>query len=124
IATQADNISTGGAQVGLPRPEVLQPGDMVEVELPMGETSTVIPGQVVGTRDRLRVMFVNMTLRQQRDLVRIVLCRADAWLDWEDHPIDQPLRSVGRIFHSIGGVFRRGVRLRPARTGVLAPETP
>lgn len=122
VATQTENISTGGAQFALPRPEGLQPGDMVEVELPMGSNSAVVPGQVVGTRDRLRVMFVNMTLRQQRDIVRIVLCRADAWLDWEDHPIDQPLRSVGRIFGTIRGVFRRGSRLVPARTAPLGPD--
>ncbi|MGH6738644.1 MAG: PilZ domain-containing protein, partial [Bradyrhizobium sp.] len=117
IATQTDNISTGGAQFALPRPEDMQPGDMVDVELPMGSTSAVVPGQVVGTRNRLRVMFAAMTLRQRRDLVRIVLCRADAWLDWEDHPIDQPLRSVRGIFHSIGGMFRRAGRLRPPRVG-------
>src|SRR5262249_32632925 len=30
ITTQTDNISTGGAQFNLPRPEELQPGDMVD----------------------------------------------------------------------------------------------
>src|SRR5258708_22852876 len=69
-------------------------------------------------------MFIDMTLRQQRDLVRIVVCRADAWLDWEDHPVDVPLRSVRQIFHSIGGLFRRGGQLAPPRTGPLAPEAP
>src|SRR5579864_1654273 len=47
LATQTDNISTGGAQFASPRPEGLEPGDMVEVELPMGTSSAVIPGQVV-----------------------------------------------------------------------------
>ena len=49
--------------------------------------------------------FDELTLRQQRDLVRIVLCRADAWLDWEEHPIDRPLRSAREILTSIGGLF-------------------
>src|SRR6266849_551643 len=124
VVTQSDNISTTGAQFATPRPEGLQPGDRVEIELPIGANSAVFPGQVVGTRDRLRVMFIDMTLRQQRDLVRIVLCRADAWLDWEDHPVDVPLRSVRQIFHSIGGLFRRGGQLAPPRTGPLAPEAP
>ncbi len=124
IATQTDNISTGGAQFATPRPEGLEPGDMIEVELPMGDSSAVIPGRVVGTRGRLRVMFTEMNLRQQRDIVRIVLCRADAWLDWEDLPADRPLHSVGQILHSIGGLFRRGARLAPPRTVPLARETP
>ncbi len=124
IATETENISTGGAQFALPRPEGLEPEDIVEVELPMGDSSAVIPGKIVGTRNRLRVMFTEMTLRQQRDLVRIVLCRADAWLDWEDHPVDAPLRSVRQIFGSIRGLFRRSARLAPPRVGPLAPEAP
>jgi len=41
----------------------------------------------------------------------VVLCRADAWLDWEEHPIDRPLRSVREILSSIAGLFsRRDVR--------------
>ena len=124
IATQTDNISTTGAQFATPRPEGLEPGDIVEIELPMGTSSAVIPGQIVGTRGQLRVMFADMTLRQQRDIVRVVLCRADAWLDWEDHPVDRPGRSVRQIFHSIGGLFRRAGRLAPPRTAPLARETP
>jgi cellulose synthase (UDP-forming) len=124
IATQTENISTGGAQFATLRPDGIDPGDMIDVELPIGSGSTIVPGQIVGTRSRLRVMFTNMTLRQQRDVVRIVLCRADAWLDWEDLPVDRPLRSVGQILHSIGGLFRRRGRLAPPRTGTLAPENP
>lgn len=120
IATQTDNISTGGAQFATARPEGLEPGDMVEVELPMGASSAVVPGRVVGTRGRMRVMFTEMTLRQQRDLVRIVLCRADAWLDWEDHAIDRPLRSAGQIFRTISGMFARRSRM-PVRPALGTP---
>jgi cellulose synthase (UDP-forming) len=124
IATQTEDISTTGAQFATPRPEGLEPGDMIDVEFPMGANSAVIPGRIVGTRNRLRAMFVDMNLRQKRDIVRVVLCRADAWLDWEDHPVDAPVRAVGQIFHSIGGIFRRSGRLAPPRTVPLAPEGP
>ncbi len=123
IATQSDNLSTTGAQFATPRPEGLEPGDMIDVELPIGDSSAVIPGQVVGTRGRLRCMFTGMTLHQQRDIVRIVLCRADAWLDWEDIPVDRPLHSVSQIIHSIGGLLvRRAVA--PPRTVPLGPTPP
>ena len=71
----------------------------------------------------LRVVFDELTLRQQRDLVRVVLCRADAWLDWEEHPVDRPLRSVREILISIGGLFVRR-RWRPVGPpdAVLARE--
>ena len=32
IATQTENISTGGAQFAIPRPEGIEPGDMIEVD--------------------------------------------------------------------------------------------
>ena len=60
--------------------------------------------------------FEQLTLRQQRDLVRVVLCRADAWLDWEDHPVDRRSGRLREIFGSIGGLF-----VRPRRRGAAAP---
>lgn len=123
IATQSDNLSTTGAQFATPRPEGLEPGDMIEVELPIGDSSAVIPGRVVGTRGRLRCMFTDMTLRQQRDIVRIVLCRADAWLDWEDIAVDRPLSSVRQIMRSITGLFVRR-SFAPPRTVPLGPTPP
>ncbi|HZT88803.1 MAG TPA: UDP-forming cellulose synthase catalytic subunit [Stellaceae bacterium] len=110
VVTQSQNLSTRGGMFSAPHPNGngngVGPGDIVQIELPIGDRMTVLPGRIVAWEDDvLRVAFDELTLRQQRDLVRIVLCRADAWLDWEDHPIDRPLRSVREIMISIGGLF-------------------
>jgi cellulose synthase (UDP-forming) len=118
IVTQSRNLSTTGGMFAAPRPQGVAPGEIVQIELPIGgERSTVLPARVIGwDADSLRVAFDELTLRQQRDLVRIVLCRADAWLDWEEHPIDRPLRSAREILISIGGLFVP-TRRRPGVVG-------
>ncbi|HTW54678.1 MAG TPA: UDP-forming cellulose synthase catalytic subunit [Stellaceae bacterium] len=114
LVTRSRNLSTTGGMFAAARPSGVELGDMVQIELPIGDRTAVLPGRVVGwDGETLRVAFEELTLRQQRDLVRVVLCRADAWLDWEEHPVDRPLRSVREILGSIGGLFApRG--LRPA----------
>jgi cellulose synthase (UDP-forming) len=106
LATRSQNLSTTGGLFLAPRPEGLGVDDVVQIELPVGDHTTVLPARVVAwDGEVLRVAFEQLTLRQQRDLVRVVLCRADAWLDWEEHPVDRPLRSVREILASIGGLF-------------------
>jgi len=108
LATRSRNLSTTGGMFAVARPEGIGPDAVVQIEVPVGHRTAVLPARVVAwDGEVLRVAFENLTLRQQRDLVRVVLCRADAWLDWEEHPIDRPLRSVREILGSIGGLFLR-----------------
>ena len=116
------NLSTNGGMFAAPRPQEVEPGDTIQIELPVGDRTTVLPARVIGwDGEILRVAFEQLTLRQQRDLVRIVLCRADAWLDWEEHPVDRPLRSVREILNSIAGLFVRP-RFRPAAPAAARRE--
>jgi cellulose synthase (UDP-forming) len=106
LVSRSRNLSTTGGMFVAPRPQGVELGDVVQIELPVGDRTGVLPGRVVAwDGEVLRVAFEQLTLRQQRDLVRVVLCRADAWLDWEEHPVDRPLRSVREILSSIGGLF-------------------
>jgi cellulose synthase (UDP-forming) len=108
LVTRSRNLSTTGGLFLAPRPEGMGPGDIIQIELPVGERTAVLPARVVAwDGEVLRVAFEQLTLRQQRDLVRVVLCRADAWLDWEEHPVDRPMRAVREILGSIAGLFVR-----------------
>ena len=126
LVTRSRNLSTTGGLFLAPRPEGIELDDVVQLELAVGARTAVLPARVIAwDGEVLRVAFEQLTLSQQRDLVRVVLCRADAWLDWEEHPVDRPLHSVREILHSIGGLFVRGnldERARPrqrARERVL-----
>ena len=106
LVTRSRNLSTTGGMFVAPRPAQVELDDIIQIELPVGDRTAVLPARVVAwDGEELRVAFEQLTLRQQRDLVRVVLCRADAWLDWEEHPVDRPLRSVREILSSIGGLF-------------------
>jgi len=115
LVTRSRNLSTTGGLFTAPRPEGVAYDEIVQIELPVGERTAMLPARVVAwDGEVLRVAFEQLTLRQQRDLVRVVLCRADAWLDWEEHPVDRPMRAVREILSSIGGLF-----VRPTFRGVL-----
>src|ERR1700683_1978852 len=123
LATMSRNLSTTGGMFVVQRPGGVALGEVIQIELPVGGRTAVLPGRVVAwDGEVLRVAFEQLTLRQQRDLVRVVLCRADAWLDWEEHPIDRPWRSVREILSSIGGLFVRP-RFRPATETGTRPRS-
>jgi cellulose synthase (UDP-forming) len=123
LVTRSRNLSTTGGMFAVARPDGVAPDDIVQIELPVGERTAVLPARVVAwDGEVLRVAFEELTLRQQRDLVRVVLCRADAWLDWEEHPVDRPLRAVREILFSIGGLFVPARRRAVAPAGRLSVE--
>ena len=81
-----------------------------------------MPAQVVGTA-------TGSARRVHRDdpaaaarLVRVVLCRADAWLDWEDHPVDAPAALGTRDLRQASAALFARRRLAPPRSRRLAPR--
>jgi cellulose synthase (UDP-forming) len=124
LVSRSRNLSTTGGMFVAARPSGGDVDEIIQIELPVGERTTVLPARVIAwDGEILRVAFEQLTLRQQRDLVRVVLCRADAWLDWEEHPVDRPLRSVREILSSIAGLFTpRNFRAAGASAGTRARE--
>src|SRR5271170_1012733 len=118
LVTQSKNMSTTGGSFAVAPPSegsIVLPGDRVHIELPDGGR-VILPARIISWQeDVLRVAFDELTLNQHRNLVRLVLCRADAWIGWEDHAVDRPLRGLREILIDIGGLFVRN----PG--GALAP---
>lgn len=112
VLTESQDISMGGAYFRVGRPEGIGADDEVDVELPVGSGSVIIPARVVSWEgEDLRVMFELATLADQRNLVRVIFGRADAWVEWDKHAQDRPLRAAGSIMRNIFGLFsRRRVR--------------
>src|SRR3546814_15021027 len=80
----SEDISMGGAFFRVRNPNGIGPDDRVDVELPVGRESVVVPARVVSWEgEDLRLMFELETIADQRRLVRACLGRADAWLDWD-----------------------------------------
>ncbi len=127
VLTETQDISMGGAYFRVDRAEDVGTDDEIDIELPVGSGSVIIPARVVTWEgEDLRVMFELATLEDQRNLVRVVFGRADAWLDWDQHAQDRPLRAAGSILRNIFGLFtRRRVRSvqRSRRQGVASDGT-
>src|SRR5690606_7497118 len=113
VMSTSEDISMGGAFFRIRNPNGIGPDDRVDVELPAGRSSVVVPARVVSWEgEDLRLMFELETIADQRRLVRAIFGRADAWLDWDSHSTDRPLRAARSIVTTILGAFY-GRRVRP-----------
>ncbi len=112
LRTLSRDLSMGGMQVVNPEPGFN--GEGVEaIELLLNSAAVCIPAkQVFANDESLRLQFGDMALHKRRELVRVVLARADAWLE-SPQENDSLLRSIGGVISSAGrlwGIFWRGRR--------------
>ena len=106
VMTQSEDISMGGAYFIVRRPDGVLPDDRVDIELPAGSDSVVLPANVISWEDQdLRVTFQLATIADYRRLVRVIFGRADAWLSWDEYAPDRPMRAARSIFVNIAGLF-------------------
>ena len=133
------DLSLGGIALILEQPADLPPELPVSMSFGMGAETVVIPAEILRCHEqRMHVRFAPQGVADEGNIVRVVLGRADAWLDWDHVRRDQPLRSLLEVVVSIGGLFRGDSQLsllrrrerRVARQGVRGatagrgPEAP
>jgi cellulose synthase (UDP-forming) len=107
IEGETQDLSLGGAAVSVARPATVPEDANITLELDVGPEWVAIPAEVLRWQDgRMQVRFAAQTLHDEGNIVRAVLGRADAWVDWDDVREDVPLRSLGEVARSIGGLFR------------------
>ena len=107
IEGETMDLSLGGAAVAVVRPDGVAEDAEITLELDVGSEWVAIPAEVLRWQDgRMQVRFEAQTLQDEGNIVRAVLGRADAWVDWDDVREDKPLRSLGEVARSIGGLFR------------------
>lgn len=103
------DYAEGGLALSVPESAVLRNDDRVTIDLIRGEARFSFPARVVGRHGNLlRLMFVDLTLQQQQDLVAATLSRADAWTKWlKNTEVDHPLYGLKELFNnSVLGVTR------------------
>jgi len=101
------DLSLGGAAIAAPRPDGIPDNALVTLEIELGPERVAIPAEALRwQQNRLQVRFAPQDLRDEGNITRVVLGRADAWVDWDDVRHDRPMRSLGEVVRSIGGLFR------------------
>ncbi|HEY1845908.1 MAG TPA: UDP-forming cellulose synthase catalytic subunit [Buttiauxella sp.] len=114
------DLSMGGCRIAVVDDRHLS-DEIEEVELQLQSGAISIPVQTIASDDKsIRLMFDEIPLARRRELVRVVLARADAWI-YPPKPQDNPFRSLLTIIRSVFDLFwltwksrRENRRLRQA----------
>ena len=98
------DLSMGGCRIAVPDDRHLT-DEIEEIELQLKSGSISIPVQVVASDEQaIRLQFEEIPLDRRRELVRVVLARADAWIN-PPKPQDNPFRSLLIIIRCVFDLF-------------------
>ncbi|SCC12171.1 cellulose synthase (UDP-forming) [Kosakonia oryzendophytica] len=122
------DLSMGGCRVIAPDDRHLN-DEIEEVELLLQSGAISIPVNTVASDEEyIRLMFDDIPLSRRRELVRVVLSRADAWIH-PPKPQDNPFRSMATIVRCVFDLFwmtwtsrRENRRLRAEQAATAASE--
>lgn len=122
------DLSMGGCRIVAPDGRH-QDDEIEEIELLLQSEAILIPVKTVASDEAfIRLMFEDIPLSRRRELVRVVLSRADAWIN-PPKPQDNPFRSMGTIIRCVFDLFwltwknrRENRRLRAQHARAAAGE--
>ena len=105
LATRTVDLSMTGGRVR--NPDNALPDQAVEfVEMVMNGRSVLLPAELMGGDHRyIRLRFGQLDIKQRRNLVRIVMGRADAWLSEGERRQDHPIRAFWPVVRCVLGLF-------------------
>ena len=102
--TVTSDLSMGGAQIIAPDQRHLH-DEIEEIDILLQSGAITIPVSIISSDDDvIRLKFGQMPLSRRRELVRVVLARADAWIQPQYKP-DSPLRSLLTIIRTVFELF-------------------
>ncbi|MCG8707080.1 UDP-forming cellulose synthase catalytic subunit [Brenneria sp. 4F2] len=109
LRTHTLNLSMGGVRLVTPD-ERYKTDKIEEVELLLHSGAVSIPVEIIDANDKiLQLKFEDMPLSKRRELVRVVLTRADAWLA-PPYPHDNPIKSLLGIIRCVLELFWYAIR--------------
>ena len=122
------DLSMGGCRIVAPDDRHLD-DEIEEIELLLQSGAILIPVKTSATdEEAIRLMFEDIPLARRRELVRVVLSRADAWIH-PPKPQDNPFRSLGTIMRCVFDLFwltwkdrRENRRLRASQDQAASQE--
>lgn len=108
--TKSMNLSMGGAQVENVT-EQEENERIVDIEISLNNTAMVFPVETIYRDEEcIRFRFSELPIAQRRELVKVVMGRADAWLpSYTEHKDNNILLSCFRVMRSIAGLFQESI---------------
>lgn len=102
--SQTADLSMGGCRIVAPDDRHLK-DEIEEIELLLHSGAIALPVQTVASDENaIRLKFNEIPLARRRELVRVVLARADAWIH-PPKPQDNPFRSMLTIVRCVFDLF-------------------
>jgi cellulose synthase (UDP-forming) len=122
MRTETLDLSMGGVKLKTPDERFLN-DPIEEVEISLKSGAVCFPVELIDAdKSVTRLMFKEMPIEKRRELVRVVLARADAWIQTKPFPQDRPLRSLLGILRCIFELFYFSWRDRRAKKQQKRPE--
>ena len=126
--SQTADLSMGGCRIVAPDDRHLK-DEIEEIELLLHSGAIALPVQTIASDENaIRLKFNDIPLARRRELVRVVLARADAWIH-PPKPQDNPFRSMLTIVRCVFDLFwltwrsrRENRRLRREKAANVAQE--
>ncbi|MDH2914084.1 UDP-forming cellulose synthase catalytic subunit [Kosakonia sp. HypNH10] len=102
--SQTADLSMGGCRIVAPDDRHLK-DEIEEIELLLHSGAIALPVQTIASDENaIRLKFNDIPLARRRELVRVVLARADAWIH-PPKPQDNPFRSMLTIVRCVFDLF-------------------
>lgn len=118
--TKTSDLSMGGAQLDAPDSRH-ETDEIEEIDLLLQSGAITIPVSTVShDQGSIRLRFAAMPLARRRELVRVVLARADAWIQ-PPHKGDNALLSLATIIRTVFELFWLTWKDRRAKRKQAAP---
>ncbi|WED20653.1 UDP-forming cellulose synthase catalytic subunit [Vibrio sp. JC009] len=122
--TSTENVSMGGCLVKIPNDGRLG-NEIEEIELRLASGVVSIPvKKSVKIKNTYGLMFDEVSVDHRRQIVRVVLSRADAWVREHPRAEDKPLRSLATIIVCtipvLFSLFKRKPKPKRAPVGAQA----
>ncbi|WP_172116115.1 UDP-forming cellulose synthase catalytic subunit [Halomonas hibernica] len=124
LSTGTQNLSMGGMQLSTVK-DFPQSANIDFVEMSFDDTPVLFPVDLVSRDSQyIRLKFGRLSIAQRRQLVKLVMGRADAWIQKRSHPRDQPIRSMWTVIRAVLGLFfQRWKEQRLFAGGAVASES-
>ena len=104
LRTMTSDMSMGGTLLDAPEGHH-ESDEIEEIDLLLKSGTITIPVSKISADEKcIRLSFGAMPLSRRRELVRVVLARADAWIQPE-YKKDNPLVSLGTIVRTVFELF-------------------
>ncbi|RVT47138.1 UDP-forming cellulose synthase catalytic subunit [Rheinheimera sediminis] len=116
LRTKSINLSMGGALVENVT-QRYEEEHIKDIEIYLNSTPMAFPVETVFRDDEtIRFKFEELPIPQRRELVKVVMGRADAWLPGSAEPKENNvLVSIWRVIRSIAGLFRESAQKKKER---------